>query len=146
MCDTKPLSWHWFCFPYMRKRLFWVNSGLKVFLSACIYNKPFHQGALNIIMCRWFFFKFQSVSILTIHYNRYGREQFQIMPFSNIFKKPKLDHYKLLELINLLMQIAWNSPFDKIWASWLTDTPYGNVDPVFKYFKELLLCHSVKVS
>lgn len=68
------------------------------------------------------------------------------MPFSNIFKKPKLDHYKLLALINLLMQIAQNSPFDKIWASWLTDTPYGNVDPVFKYFKELLLCHSVKVS
>jgi len=24
------------------------------------------------------------------------------------------------------------------------DTPYGNVEPVFKYFKELLLCHSVK--
>lgn len=24
------------------------------------------------------------------------------------------------------------------------DTPYGNVEPVFEYFKELLLCHSVK--
>lgn len=24
------------------------------------------------------------------------------------------------------------------------DTPYGNVTPVFEYFKELLLCHSVK--
>lgn len=84
-----------------------------MFLSACIYNIPFHQGALNIIMCSSFFFKFQSVSILTIHYNRYGRKQFQIMPFSNIFKKPKLDHYKLSELINLLMQVAWNSPFDK---------------------------------
>ncbi|KAJ7374071.1 hypothetical protein OS493_009402 [Desmophyllum pertusum] len=24
------------------------------------------------------------------------------------------------------------------------DTPYGNVEPVFEYFKELVLCHSVK--
>lgn len=24
------------------------------------------------------------------------------------------------------------------------DTPYGNVEPVFEYFKELLLCHSIK--
>ena len=28
----------------------------------------------------------------------------------------------------------------------MLDTPYGNVEPVFEYFKELLLCHSVKVS
>ena len=26
------------------------------------------------------------------------------------------------------------------------DTPYGNVDDAYKYFKELLLCHSVKVN
>jgi hypothetical protein len=26
------------------------------------------------------------------------------------------------------------------------ETPYGNVDETYQYFKELLLCHSVKVS
>ena len=25
------------------------------------------------------------------------------------------------------------------------ETPYGNVDDTYQYFKELLLCHSVKV-
>lgn len=29
--------------------------------------------------------------------------------------------------------------------AYLLDTPYGNVDDIYLYFKELLLCHSVKV-
>lgn len=38
---------------------------------------------------------------------------------------------------------AWFSVIKSV-HEMTVDTPYGNVDPVFKYFKELLLCHSVK--
>lgn len=33
----------------------------------------------------------------------------------------------------------------KTFVIFVIDTPYGNVDDTYQYFKEILLCHSVKV-
>ena len=48
-----------------------------------------------------------------------------------------------LSFVKFLDQIYWWLHVNHFF---MLDTPYGNVEPVFEYFKELLLCHSVKVS
>lgn len=61
----------------------------------------------------------------------------------------------LVDLYFYTLQFAKDSGFNteqtSAWFSIIksvhemaVDTPYGNVEPVFEYFKELLLCHSVK--
>ena len=67
-CDIKPLSWQiWFCFPFMRKNYASFGQFCAVFLSACIFW--------------WFFFKFQCVSILTIHCNVNTWQETVSMPY-----------------------------------------------------------------